>query len=162
MNEQAEVTQKAPSVTAEDVAAMFESVVYIILPDGRTTIAMGTMRNGFTVRGESSCVFKENFDEMLGREYALKDMYQKAWPMAGLLLAERTHQEKTSKGATWKDRLYNEWKETSDRLEKLKAILPNTDGQISPTDLKILDEQARIMGSLVEILSLRLERARAE
>lgn len=150
----------APKVTEEEVRGMFEHVMYIVLPDGRTTIAMGTMKNGFTVRGESSCVCKENFNEKLGEEYAYKDMINKSWPLAGLLLAERLHQEKKSKGETWVDRLHQEWVEVRDRLVKLKAFLNNPPAFLEPVDLRILSEQSKFMGSYEEILRIRLERAR--
>lgn len=150
----------APKVTQEDVEALIVNVVYVILPDGRTTIALGTLRNGYTVRGESSCVSVENFDEALGQEYARKDLVNKVWPLAGLLLAERLHQEKQSQGETWVDRLHAEWKQAADRLEKLKVMLANPHPAIEDVDLKILHEQDRIMGMYEEILRIRLDRAR--
>lgn len=150
----------APKVSPEEVEDMFEQVVYVILPDGKTTIALGTMKNGFTVRGESSCVCKENFDEKLGEEYAYKDMINKSWPLAGLLLAERLYQEKKAAGETWVDRLHQEWVEVRDRLVKLKAFLNNPPAFLEPVDLRILSEQSKFMGSYEEILRIRLERAR--
>lgn len=158
--EKKEKESVAPKVSPEEVEGMFEQVVYVILPDGRTTIALGTMKNGFTVRGESSCVCKENFDEKLGEEYAYKDMINKSWPLAGLLLAERLYQEKKSVGETWVDRLHQEWVEVRDRLVKLKAFLNNPPAFLEPVDLRILSEQSKFMGSYEEILRIRLERAR--
>ena len=61
------------TVTIEEVKAAIKKVEYTVLQDGRTTIALVTLDNGFTVRGESACVAKENFKEELGQEYALKD-----------------------------------------------------------------------------------------
>lgn len=43
-------------VTKEALLAKIAVVDYVVMPDGRTTICQLTMQNGFTVRGESSCV----------------------------------------------------------------------------------------------------------
>lgn len=77
------------AVTPEDVEAAIKSVEYVVLPDGRTTIALITLDNGFTVRGESACVDKANFDKAKGETYALSDAKRKIWPLLGFRLADR-------------------------------------------------------------------------
>ncbi|QDH84114.1 hypothetical protein KMC56_gp43 [Achromobacter phage vB_AxyP_19-32_Axy12] len=151
---------KAPTVTQDDVNAMIQGETYTVLPDGRTTVCQLTLVNGFTVMGSSACVCKENFNAELGERYSREEAVNKVWPIAGVLLAERLHQEKKSKGETWTDRLWLEWRELADKLTKLKAMLANPSPAIQETDLKILDEQARIMGMYEEILRMRLDRAR--
>ncbi|QDH84627.1 hypothetical protein Axy22_073 [Achromobacter phage vB_AxyP_19-32_Axy22] len=153
-------TPSAPKVTEEEVRGLFESVIYVVLPDGRTTIAMGTMKNGFTVRGESSCVCKENFNEKLGEEYAYADMIKKTWPLAGLLLAERLHQEKQSQGETWVDRLLQEYAQTKKRFEALTATLNNPPSFMEPSYLEILAKQRDAMAEYVAVLKVRLDMAR--
>lgn len=150
----------APKVTQEDVEALVVSHTFTVLPDSTTTICQGTLVNGYTVLGKSACVSKDNFDVQVGEEWAKKDMLNKVWPLAGLLLAERLHQEKQSKGETWVDRLFQEHKETADRLAILKNTLQNPPPQIQEADLNLLHEQARVMGLYVEVLKLRLDRAR--
>lgn len=78
-------------VTAEALATKIVDVQYVVMPDGRTTICQLTMENGFTVRGESSCVSVENFNAQLGREYSHKNAFDKAWGFEGYLLAEDRH-----------------------------------------------------------------------
>ena len=95
---------KAPTVTVEELQAAIKKTEFVILPDGRTTIALVTLDNGFTVRGESSCVCKENFDQALGEEYAARDAQSKIWPLLGFRLADRLHQQKLrkSRGARYR------------------------------------------------------------
>lgn len=76
-------------VTKEDVQAKIAGIEYFIMPDGRTTIAHVTLRNGFTVRGESACVNAVNFNKELGEQYALEKAFDKIWELEGYLLAEQ-------------------------------------------------------------------------
>lgn len=79
----------APRVTLEEVQAAIREIDYVVLPDGRTTVCMLTLDNGFTVRGESSCVCIENFDAEIGKNIAYKDAQDKLWPLLGFRLADR-------------------------------------------------------------------------
>lgn len=79
----------APRVTAEEVEEVITKIDFIVMPDGRTTICQLTLRNGFTVRGESSCVFIENFLEEKGREISLAQAKGKVWMLEAYLLAQR-------------------------------------------------------------------------
>lgn len=80
----------APKVTEQDVlAAICKQPEYVVLPDGRTTICILTLDNGYTVRGESSCVSAENFNQSLGESYAYEDAKRKVWPLLGFRLADQ-------------------------------------------------------------------------
>lgn len=85
-------------VTSEALAAKIVDATYVVMPDGRTTICQLTMENGFTVRGESSCVSIENFNKKLGEEYSYKKAFDEAWAFEGYLLSEDRHRE--SRGDT--------------------------------------------------------------
>lgn len=76
------------AVTLADIQGKVKQTDYVILPDGRTTICMLTLENGFTVRGESACVVAANFNKALGEKYAYEDAINKCWPLEGYLLAE--------------------------------------------------------------------------
>lgn len=78
-------------VTAEALAAKIVDATYVVMPDGRTTICQLTMENGFTVRGESSCVSVENFNKELGEKYSYRKAFDEAWAFEGYLLAEDHH-----------------------------------------------------------------------
>ena len=47
------------------------------------TFCVLTMRNGFTVTGESACASPENFDAEIGRKIARQNAVQKIWPLLG-------------------------------------------------------------------------------
>ena len=80
-------------VTREHLEKRIASIDYVVMPDGRTTVCQLTMQNGFTVRGESSCVSAENFNKGLGEKYAYEKAFDNAWAFEGYLLAELLHRE---------------------------------------------------------------------
>ena len=80
-------------VTREYLGMRIASADYVVMPDGRTTVCQLTMQNGFTVRGESSCVSAENFNKALGEKYAYEKAFDAAWAFEGYLLAELRHRE---------------------------------------------------------------------
>ena len=53
------------------------------------TFCVLTLKNGFTVTGESACASPENFDAEIGRKIALENAKQKIWPLMGYALKER-------------------------------------------------------------------------
>lgn len=85
-------------VTPGEVQAAIKKVEYMLLMDGRTTLALVTLDNGFTVRGESSCVDIKNFNKEEGEKIALRDATRKIWAFLGFRLADRLHQAKLRKG----------------------------------------------------------------
>lgn len=95
----------APRVTFEEVQVAIKKSEFTVLQDGRTTVALLTLDNGFTVRGESSCVSKENFDQEMGEGIATKDAFDKVWMLLGFRLADKLHQLKLKKarGAKYRD-----------------------------------------------------------
>jgi hypothetical protein len=55
------------------------------------TFCVLTLRNGFTVTGESACASPENFDAEIGRKISRENAKQKIWPLMGYQLRERLH-----------------------------------------------------------------------
>ena len=53
------------------------------------TICVLTLKNGFTVTGESACASTENFDAELGHKIARQNAVNKVWPLMGYALKER-------------------------------------------------------------------------
>jgi len=58
------------------------------------TFCVLTLRNGFTVTGESACASPENFDGEIGRKIARANAVQKIWPLMGYQLRETLHQKR--------------------------------------------------------------------
>lgn len=79
----------APRLTPDLIDATIDSETYTVLPSGRVTICEMTLKNGFVVLGESSCVSKENFNAELGRKIARENARNKIWELEGYLLKQR-------------------------------------------------------------------------
>lgn len=78
-----------------DIDAKIKDAKFTILEDGRTTICNLYLENGFTVRGESSCVSKDNFNKDIGEQIALENAKNKVWELEGYLLAEDIYRSKS-------------------------------------------------------------------
>ena len=79
------------TVTLEGIKAKIKAECYLILPDGRTTVCMLTLENGYTIKGLSACVDAANFDMDIGRKIAFEDALRQIWPLEGYLLAEKLY-----------------------------------------------------------------------
>ena len=53
------------------------------------TFCVLTLRNGFTVTGESACASPENFNAEIGRKIARQNAVYKIWPLMGYELKTR-------------------------------------------------------------------------
>lgn len=84
-------------VTLDGIKAKIKGETYLVLPDGRTTLCILTMENGYTIKGLSACVDPAEFDLNLGRKYAFEDAINQIWPLEGYLLAENLFQEERKK-----------------------------------------------------------------
>ncbi len=82
----------APTVTMGGILAKIKKSEYLVLPDERTTLCMLTLENGYTLRGESSCVSLENFNVALGEKYAYENAVEKIWPLEGYLLTQKLYE----------------------------------------------------------------------
>ncbi|MFV1943475.1 Gp49 family protein [Pseudomonas luteola] len=81
-------------VTKEMIEGRIAKTEYHVVPNTTLTLAIITLDNGFTVRGESACVDPANFDKALGEQYAYQDGFNKLWPLLGFMLTEDRHREK--------------------------------------------------------------------
>jgi hypothetical protein len=99
----------APRVTPADIEAHIAREVYFTAAEGITgaefnpnqplqfidtehtllTFCVLTLRNGFTVTGESACASPENFDAEIGRKIARQNAVAKVWPLLGYELRTR-------------------------------------------------------------------------
>ena len=78
-------------VTLDGIKAKIKGETYLVLPDGRTTLCILTMENGYTIKGLSACVDASEFNLDIGRKFAFEDAINQIWPLEGYLLAERMH-----------------------------------------------------------------------
>lgn len=93
----------APRITPEDIEANIVKEAFFTAAEGIAwnvamtgyhsktintehtllTFCVLTLRNGFTVTGESACASPENFDAEIGRKIARANAVQKIWPLMG-------------------------------------------------------------------------------
>ena len=82
----------AARVTPETVDATITGEDYHVFPGTTLTVCCLTLRNGFTVTGESACASPENFDAEIGRRIARENAVQKIWPLMGYELRSKLSQ----------------------------------------------------------------------
>lgn len=87
-------------VTIESIQAKIKNEVYLVLPDGKSTLCMLTLENGYTIKGLSACVDAANFDMNIGRKIAYEDAIRQIWPLEGYLLAEKLYWDNAKPVAT--------------------------------------------------------------
>ena len=104
----------APRVTPDRIKDVIDDVQYFTAGDGAygyqtrdelvdvatypealnlLTFCVITLKNGFTVTGESACASPENFNEEIGQKIAYDNAVNKIWPLEGYLLKEQLHRE---------------------------------------------------------------------
>jgi len=81
-------------VTLEGIKAKIKGETYLVLPDGKSTLCILDLQNGFTIKGLSACVDAAEFDLNMGRKIAFEDAIRQIWALEGYLLAERMFEEK--------------------------------------------------------------------
>lgn len=80
-----------PRLVPDDIDNAIVSCTYTTLPSGKCVVCELTLKNGYTVRGESACVSKENFDMEIGKKISYTNAREKIWGLEGYLLQERLH-----------------------------------------------------------------------
>lgn len=64
------------------------------------TVCVLTLKNGFTVTGESACASPENFDQEIGERIARENAKQKIWPLLGFRLRDQLSAPERNEPAT--------------------------------------------------------------
>lgn len=62
---------------------------YHVFPGSQLTVCCLTLRNGFTVTGESACASPENFDAEIGQKIAFRNAREKIWALLGFRLKDK-------------------------------------------------------------------------
>jgi hypothetical protein len=79
----------APRVTPQQIEDTILTEQFYVFPGTMLTVACLTLKNGFTVSGESACASPENFNAELGQKIAREHAKQKIWALEGYLLRDR-------------------------------------------------------------------------
>lgn len=89
---EAEIKEKgltAPRITPADLEAEIVTEDFHVFPSSCLTVCCLTLKNGFTVTGESACASPENFDAELGRKIARGNARDNLWPLLGFRLRDQ-------------------------------------------------------------------------
>lgn len=79
----------APRVTKDHILSLVVKEQYHVFEGSTFTSCLLTLKNGFTVHGESACASPENFDAELGRKIARDNAVNKIWMLEGYLLRDK-------------------------------------------------------------------------
>lgn len=85
----------APRITPAHLDNTIVGEDYHVFPGTMLTVCCLTLRNGFTVTGESACASPENFNAEIGQKIARENARNKIWALEGYLLRQRLHDNAT-------------------------------------------------------------------
>lgn len=89
---EAEINKKgltAPRVTPDALDAEIVGEQFHVFEGSCLTVCALTLRNGFTVTGESACASPENFNAEIGQKVAKANAREKLWPLLGFRLRDQ-------------------------------------------------------------------------
>lgn len=84
----------APRLTPALIDGCVKDVDYHVFPKTQLTVCCITLKNGFTVTGESACASPENFDSEIGEQIAFRNAKDKIWALEGYLLKQKLFDSK--------------------------------------------------------------------
>lgn len=83
----------AARITPEDINAAIKGEQYHVFEGSCLTVCCLTLKNGFTVVGESACASPENFDALIGRKIAYENARNKVWALEGYRLKQKLYEQ---------------------------------------------------------------------
>ncbi len=96
-NEIQEKNLTAPRITPKDIDNVILREAYHVFDMSQLTVCCLTLKNGFTVTGESACASPENFNVSIGRKIAYENARDKIWALEGYLLKQKLYEDKMAK-----------------------------------------------------------------
>lgn len=81
----------APRLTPDLIDATIAEEDYHVFPGTTLTVCCLTLKNGYTVTGESAAASPANFDAAEGKRIARRNARDKIWALEGYLLREKIH-----------------------------------------------------------------------
>ena len=116
-----------------------------------------TLRNGYTVTGESGCIDPTIFDRSIGETIAYENAFDKLWAILGYNEKQRWYEETV---LTWLDRVKLELEDLDKKRTKLADMLAKGKSEfISTEEWERLNKQAEVMSAYAFILQERITAA---
>lgn len=132
----------------------------------KTTVVNAHTRTGFDIVRHSSCVDPNNYDEELGKKFAMEKVVDDLWGHLGFVLQwakyslNEAHKLKESKYPAHIERVINEYKELADRTTKLSKFIAESPiyQSLVEDEKEDMKEQLTAMYKYSNILASRLDR----
>lgn len=84
----------APRLTPQLIDSVIVDTDYYVFLKTQLTVCCLTLKNGFTVTGESACASPENFNKVIGERVAFENAKNKIWALEGYLLKQKLSEVK--------------------------------------------------------------------
>jgi hypothetical protein len=84
----------APRLTPDLIDSVIADKTFHVFGDTCLTVCCLTLKNGFTVTGESACASPENFNQEIGEKIAFEQARNKIWMLEGYLLKQKLFEAK--------------------------------------------------------------------
>lgn len=97
----AKVIKMKTTSNKEYLTSLITEEKYIKIADN-TMLCCITLKNGFVLVGQSSCILAENFDEGIGKRVAYENAFNKIWELEGYLVKQHLYDTKIAKENTSK------------------------------------------------------------
>ena len=81
----------APRLTPDLIDSVIAEKVFHVYGSTCITVCCITLKNGFTVIGESACASPENFNQEIGEKIAFEQARNKIWMLEGYLLKNKLY-----------------------------------------------------------------------
>ncbi len=81
----------APRLNPQHIDDTILTAQHYVFPGTTLTVCCLTLKNGFTVTGESAAASPENFDREIGEQIAYRNARDKIWSLEGYLLRQKLH-----------------------------------------------------------------------
>lgn len=79
----------APRITPDMLDDEIANTQYHVFEGSQLTVCCLTLKNGFTVTGESACASPENFNAEIGQQIAFRNARDKIWAFLGFRLKDQ-------------------------------------------------------------------------
>jgi hypothetical protein len=152
----------APRITPAGIVAAIVGETFTVLPSGKVMVCELTLRNGFTVRGESATVSKANFNNEIGQRISRENAQSKVWELEGYLLQERLFTQSasptTSKFPPHQQRVLDEKQDLDIKASALGRFIEGSPifSTLDPSEQERLKKQNEVMWQYSEILGARI------
>ena len=83
----------APRLTPDLIDSVIAGKDFHVFGTTCLTVCCLTLKNGFTVTGESACASPENFNTEIGEKIAFEQARNKIWMLEGYLLKQKLFEQ---------------------------------------------------------------------